>query len=1014
MRFLLVLLFIKFFAFGYANGQGSKFDPSNPIQNISLSQWTAEDGLSSNNLTNVFQDSKGLLWISSFNGFMIYDGERIEVYDINNLDILETDGFYTITEDENGVIYLGSQGSGIIKYTDGRFSKIEVSKGFLPKSVPTLFASTSGVLYIGSNNQGLFKISNNIASQVDIPSLNKSTVSSIKEDRNGKLWIATEGEGLFSLKDEKLEKHYTIEDGLFDNYVESLTCSNDGLLLIATTRGLQYFDESNHLKSIKELTNIYINCLYVDEWNSVWIGTENGLARWSKSQNKVEWVYGKLSIDLVRISAIIKDKENSLWLTSSRTGLMRLKESRLANLTQPDLSSDRVNIVHESWNGNLYIGTDKNRLDVYNTGSFESLEIETDLNGNGVRDIYHDRDGSFWLATYVGIIHKKGKSETVYSTSSGMPANNFRTILKDKEGNLWFGSRSGGLVKFKDGQILEVYNNQNKLKSNFVLSVTASDNGDLYIGTHSGGLTILKPSGEASTFHLKSDDSGVLLFNIDMISDTEALIAGNLGLIHFDGAELRLIDLVSDQRSKTYFDLIDDGKNNLWVTTNLGILQINSADWKKYLNKEISELPYQLLDENNGMNNKECTGATRSLLTSLGKIMIPTLGGICEVNPSRIQSSAVKPDLLIRNVLVDNNPLVINDGNAVIEPGALRYVFEFAVLSYTAPEHNQFRYKLVGIENEWSSIDYTGRVEYTNLPPGKYTFKVIGANESNVWNNEGANFSFTVKPFFYQTIWFYLLIILFAFSVFIAIYKWRTSFINKQNIELKKVNAELDRFVYSASHEIRSPLSSILGLINLARMGDSSKQFEYFDHVEKSINRLDDFIQDIIDYSRNARLGVEVVEVDFETMISNILADISYTKNFAEIKCEVQYELATTFFSDSKRLKVVMSNIITNAFKHHSPDQLDDPFVLINVSNVKNDVKILVSDNGPGINKNDQPKVFNMFYRATTQSEGSGLGLYIVEETLEKINGTIKIESKEGAGSSFEITLKNLKPIREI
>lgn len=1011
MRLYLFLLSFSLSAVVY--GKPVNFDPKQPIQNFSLSQWTAEDGLSSNNLTDVYQDSEGLLWITSFNGVMIYDGERIEIYDINNLDILETDGFYTVVEGDNGSIYLGSQGSGILQYKNGNFSNIEINSGELPRSVPTLLASKSGVLYVGSNNQGLYKLENGVASRLDIPLLNQSTISSLKEDAEGRIWVATEGQGVICLNDEQVQRHVTSQTGLYDDYIESLAFTNNGLLTIATTRGLQYIDQQGKLQSLDDLADVYINCLYVDDWNSVWVGTENGLARWSLAGNTVEWIYGKSGIDLVRISSIIKDQENSLWLTSSRTGLMRLKESRLNNLTQPAISSDRINIIHESWNGKSYIGTDKNNLDVFDGETYEKIQINTDLGGNGVRDIYHDRDGSFWLATYVGIIHKQGNKETVYSTDTGMPANNFRTILKDQNGIFWFGSRSGGLVKFDKGEIIEVLDIQNKLESNFVLSVTESENGDLYVGTHSGGLTIISPSGETKTHHLKADDSGVLLFNIDLISDQEAIITANIGLIHFDGDSLKLIDLASDQRSKTYFDLVDDGMNSFWVTTNLGVLQIDKANWAKYKIGEIKKLPYILLDENNGMNNKECTGATRSLMTSSGQIMIPTLGGVCVVNPSKLELSKAEPKLSVRNILVDNVRLSVSEDIAVVEAGAIRYVFEFAVLSYTAPERNQYRYMLEGFEKEWSESSYEGRVEYTNLPPGKYTFKVIGANESNIWNTEPASFSFRVKPFFYQTIWFYILIGLSIIALFLIIYKWRISFINKQNIELKKVNAELDRFVYSASHEIRSPLASILGLISLARMGDADKQAEYFDHVEKSVNRLDDFIQDIVDYSRNARLGIEVNEVDFDKIISEILADISHTKNFSKIRCEKNYQLNGLFFSDDKRLKVVLSNIITNAFKHHNPDRVEDPYVNIEVVNGKKDLVIKVSDNGPGIDKSEQSKVFNMFYRATTKSEGSGLGLYIVEETLEKLQGKVEVHSEKDQGTSFVITLKNLASLRE-
>lgn len=993
----------------YVAGQDFGFDPNESIENISISQWTAEDGLSSNNVTSVFQDSKGLLWITSFNGVMIFDGERIEVFDINNLDLLETDGFYTVVENEAGVVYLGSQGSGLVKYENGVFSRIDPENEVLPRSFPSLLASRSGTLYAGSNNKGLYQISNGKASKVAIEALDHSTITSMREDHAGKIWVGTEGQGLFCIVNGKLEKHFTTAEGLLDNYVESMVCTDDELVVVATTSGLQYLSEDQTLTTVQSLAGAYINYLYLDEWNSVWAGTEIGLARWNYQLDKTDWLVEKRGIDLVRISSIIKDNENSIWLTSSRTGLIRLKESMLTNIAQPNLSSDRVNIVHESWNGNLYIGTDQNNMDVWDGKSFKTIALQTDLAGNGIRDIYHDKDGSFWLATYIGIVHKQSDKEVVYSTSTGMPANNFRTILKDQQGDFWFGSRSGGLVKFRDGRILEVFDHKNKLESNFVLSVTEADNGSIYIGTHSGGLTVFDDAGGVKTYHYKADDSGILLFNIDMVSEVSAIITANVGLMFFDGESIEMIDLVSDQRSKTYFDLVVDKNEHLWVSTNLGIIQISKLSWAQYQQGELDQLPYFILDENNGMTNKECTGATRSILSSNGTVLVPTLGGVCEVNPVEMKANPLIPVVCIRNVLVDNQAYNIGETGFSIEAGAMRYVFEFAVLSYTAPERNQFKYKLEGFDQNWSAIGYDGRVEYTNLRPGKYTFSVMGANESGTWNAEAASFSFRVKPFFYQTPWFYLLILVAIVLIFLIIYRWRTSFINRQNNELRKVNAELDRFVYSASHEIRSPLSSILGLINLARMGDADKRLEYFDHIEKSVNRLDEFIHDIVDYSRNARLGLEISEVDFETTISNILDDISHTDNFNQIKRKLLYRQKEDFYSDSKRLKVVLSNIITNAFKHHRPDQVENAFVSIEVSSVKNGVMIEVIDNGPGIEEKHQAKVFNMFYRGTTTTEGSGLGLYIVEETLAKLNGTIAIQSG-ASGSAFTIELTNLRP----
>ena len=152
-------------------------------------------------------------------------------------------------------------------------------------------------------------------------------------------------------------------------------------------------------------------------------------------------------------------------------------------------------------------------------------------------------------------------------------------------------------------------------------------------------------------------------------------------------------------------------------------------------------------------------------------------------------------------------------------------------------------------------------VSYTNIPPGKYTFQIEGSSDGKKWSSIPATFEFSVRPNFYETYLFYVILTGTIIAILFLIYRWRLSFINRQNIKLKKVNAELDRFVYSASHELRSPLTSVLGIVSLAKdvKGDIS---EYLGHIENSVKRLDSFIKDIIDYSRNTRLEIANAKID--------------------------------------------------------------------------------------------------------------------------------------------------------
>jgi signal transduction histidine kinase len=326
-------------------------------------------------------------------------------------------------------------------------------------------------------------------------------------------------------------------------------------------------------------------------------------------------------------------------------------------------------------------------------------------------------------------------------------------------------------------------------------------------------------------------------------------------------------------------------------------------------------------------------------------------------------------------------------------------------LSYVAPSRNQFRYKLDGVDDDWSEPTTINEVEYTNLRPGTYTFRVSGCNDNQVWNTDGASITFIVKPYLYQTPLFYVALAALVLLLFYLVYKWRISIMNRQNEALRKVNAELDRFVYSASHDLRSPLSSLLGLINLAKDDDHWDKKEYLGLMEKSVKRLDAFIKDIIDFSRNARMDVANEPIDFEKIINEILDDLNYMENFSSLEKRVKVSVGINYISDEKRIKIILSNIIANAIKHHIPNRVEKPYIDISVSQQIKEIQIAISDNGPGIPAEHVENIFKMFFRATNRTPGSGLGLYIVQETVNRLGGTVTVQSNLDKGTTFFITL---------
>tara|TARA_R110002051_G_scaffold159564_2_gene231050 strand:- start:7672 stop:9645 length:1974 start_codon:yes stop_codon:yes gene_type:complete len=231
--------------------------------------------------------------------------------------------------------------------------------------------------------------------------------------------------------------------------------------------------------------------------------------------------------------------------------------------------------------------------------------------------------------------------------------------------------------------------------------------------------------------------------------------------------------------------------------------------------------------------------------------------------------------------------------------------------------------------------------------------------------------------------------------------------LESQNIELKKTNEELDRFVYSASHELRAPLSSILGLINIILSEEKEESLVFkLKMMEQSITRLDGFIKDIVHYSQNKHLKVETKSINFKTIINDSIESLWYLENTSKSKIQSNILEEAPFYSDKKRISIVFDNLISNAIKYHNIEN-DNPIIDIKVRISLENAYIEINDNGVGISKEHLNKIFNMFYRVSSKIMGTGIGLFVVKEIITKLNGKISITSEVNKGTKFLIVLPN-------
>jgi signal transduction histidine kinase/ligand-binding sensor domain-containing protein len=979
-----------------------------PLKRLMATEWSVKSaGLVANNVTKVMQSHSGYIWLTTYNGIQKFDGYKTVTFDQNQLSFLRSSGFRNIYHSPiDHALYFSSQSSGLIEYNeDSGFKQVKAMHGEMPSSVEDVVIDHKGDMWIGSVNEGLFVFSGDSIVKFQHDVLENSSILVIHQADNNALFVGTEGNGLFMIKDHEVQAHYNLENGLNSNIVNVITQIGDSII-VGSQSGINFIF-NDQLASTSFMEGESVNAvLHSNQF--LWAGTDNGLGRVNLKSGETEFMSSSGFIDMTRINDIMLDSEGSFWLATGRNGLVQLKETGIINFNSFDgLKNDNINIVTQRKNGKDYfIGCDDGNIFTLHENKIKPYELTNKIKPTGIRDVYEQADGTVWIASYKGLVRKNSTSEKLYGLSDGLPSLDLRRILEDRNGDIWVASRSGGLIKIHNEKVVKVYDRDNGLNADFILSIEEDIEGKLYLGTHSGGLAVINNDQTVKNISLTDNDQGIIIFNTHIESPDVLWAVTTAGMFYVNGEEINKLNFESNYSGLSMFDWLEDDNGDAWITTSRGVIYINREELDMFLNKPDYKVSSRLITESDGMNDDECTGAVRSLKSKDGQLFIPTLGGVSIISPEKTNTNTDLPKVYIENLETQDSTYE-NQDHIKVKSQVIRYKFNYTSLSFLAPDLTKFKYKLVGFDPDFTEVLGVRSAEYTNLPPGKYTFLLFATNNHGLWTKEPAEFYFEVKPAFHETIWFYFLIAVVVFFIVYAVYTWRVSGIQKMNKKLMKVNSELDSFVYSASHDLRSPLASLLGLINLSRK-DPNNSFDYLGKMEKSVKRLDDFIAEIIDFSSNERKEVVCDEVDFESTIYNIIDELSFLDSENKITKKVDIIQKGLFISDKRRIAVIFRNLISNALKYHDNSK-DEPYLKIEVESTSEVTRILIEDNGIGISKDEQKEVFKMFYRATERSTGSGLGLYIILETVEKLYGSIKMESEKYEGTSFYIEIPSLE-----
>lgn len=988
----LIILLLGLGGLWPCTARAQTFSPQRAFGQYQQFVWQEQHGLPQNTVQAITSTRDGYLWFGTLAGAARFDGAHFTVFDSSNTTEIKGSLVSALLEDRQGNLWLGTDGSGLNRYRDGRFH---------------LYTTQDG--------------------------LPDDHIRGLLEDREGSLWIATIG-GLARFKDDRFTA-YAVQDGLPNAFIETMAEDPDGNLWLGTRGGLARFKDGRfQVYTTRDgLAHDTVRALCRDRAGNFWVATEGGLTRFNGGRFTNQSVPEELAHS--RISTIYQDREETLWFGTLGNGLFRLRDGGLRRYAAQDgLPGDRVVAIYQDPEGDLWVGTDGG-LSQLRSGRFQVYTTQDGLIHDFAWTIYEDAAGALWVSTTGGLNRFRDGKVTAYTVKDGLPAKTVTAMCEDAAGNLWLGT-GAGITRFKDGRFT-TWTPRDGLSSDQVTALRADASGRLWIGTYGGGVNLFQDGrftvyttseGLASNYvrtlfedasgrlWAGTQNGGVCLFNngrfttwsyqearasnfvMSIYEDREgALWIGTLddGLSRLKDGKFATITAKDGLYDNVAFQILsdtDDDSGNLWISCNKGIYRVSLKELNDFADgrrQSVTSFAYGVAD---GMLSRECNaGNPAGWKTRDGRLWFPTTRGAVAIDPRR--QNTRPPLLAIEQVALDRVALPA-PAAVEVRPGQDDLEIHYTGLSWGRPQQIRFKYRLAGFDRDWIDVGTRRTAYYSHLPPGEYTFRVIADNGEGVWNLEGASLRLVVLPPFYRTWWFAVLGVVMIGGLTTAIYQVRVrqltrakaaqeafsrQLIASQEQERKRIAAELHDSLGQNLLVIKNWVAMARRLLN-----DDNRAREPLDEVATVVSQSIEEVREIAYNLRPYHLDEMGLTEALQSMLERI-ADSS------GILFTVEIDPIDGMFSPEAEINLyrVVQESVNNIVKHAEATAAE-----VSIRRDAHRLAIVIKDNGKGF-----------ALEQVLSNKGHGFGLTGISERVRLLGGKESRQTAQGKGTQITITL---------